>query len=151
MLFLAILPTVLGYSGGGGEGGAGQSCDAIDLCSVQNKCPFGMDKVARPERSSVYSLTSSFSSYVPGELIELHLRVTARRIQKKLNAGVRQCQCDKAAAGCDDILGFMPCGDAYAEGTATATEPYLESAKWIGVLLYAVREGDASEVKVGEW
>ena len=148
---------VLAYSGGGGEGGSGQSCDAIDVCNVQwpgqpaNSCPPGMTKVAPPERSSVYALTSPSESYAPGELIELHLRVTSRTIQKRLDAGVRQCVCDKTATGCDDVLGYLSCGTTYADGTMTATEPYLESAKYIGLLLYAVSEGDAAETKVGRW
>ena len=37
------------------------------------------------------------------------------------------------------------------DGSMTATEPYNENAKYIGLLLYAVRQGDATEAKVGSW
>ena len=108
-----------------------------------------MTKVASPERSGVYTLTSPSLGYVPGELVEVHLRVTSRRIQKKLDAGVLQCTCAMSQSDCS--VGFLPCGTTYADGSMTATEPYNENAKYIGLLLYAGRQGDATEAKVGSW
>ena len=153
MLPLAVV--FLGYSGGGGEGGSGQTCDALNLCNVPwdgataVSCPSGMTKVAPPERTGIYTLTSPSASYTPSGLVEVHLRVTARLIQKKLDAGVRQCQCNIALADCS--VGYKPCGATYADGAQTATEPYMENAKYIGLLLYAVRENDPTEAKVGAW
>ena len=138
-----VITPVFAFSGGGGESGEGQTCDAINLCDVNWEgsgisCPPGMTKVAPPERSPVYEFSSSVSSYVPNELVEVELRVTARLIQKKLNAGVLQCEC----ADCG--LGYTACG-------GTNTVPHMENAKYIGLLMYAVRVGDANEVKVGSW
>ena len=155
LVWLLHLPILVAYSGGGGEGGTGQTCDALNLCNVPwdgasaVSCPSGMTKVAPPERTSVYSLTSPSTSYTPGELVEVHLRVTARRIQKKLDAGVRQCQCNMALADCS--VGYKACGSTYAGGAETATDAYMENAKYIGLLLYAVRDQDATEAKVGAW
>ena len=139
----------LAFSGGGGEGGAGQTCDAISLCDRSwdggaASCPPGMTKVAPPERSEVYSVSSPTATYVGDELVEIHVRVTAPLIQAKRDAGVLQCNCDmNTVEGC--ALGYLPCDDA------TLTEPHLESSKYIGLLLYAVVEGDATEAKVGQW
>ena len=150
------------FSGGGGDGfdGAGlpllQSCDAINVCRVpcvkhngipcwvdpttgvlrnarlpgtrdngmvvqELVCPNGMTAVAPPERSPVYTLTAASSTYIPGELLHLELRVTQRLIVGKMHAGRR------------------------------LETRWNESAKYIGLLLYAVRTGDATEAKVGNW
>ena len=135
------------YSGGGGEGGEGQTCDAIGLCDLPWEggvvsCPPGMTMVAPPERSDVYSVSSPTTTYVSSELVEIHVRVTVPLIQAKRNAGVLQCSCNSTVDNC--ALGYLPCDE-------TLTEPYLESSKYIGLLLYAVREGDEAEAKVGEW
>ena len=132
---LALFSLSFAFSSGGGEGldASGspflQSCDAISICEYQGNglCPPGMDKVAPPERSSVYAVRTGSNddpaldptSYTPGELIPIHVLVTRRLIRGKANAGL-------AIAG-------------------------NESAKYIGLLLYAVREGDVSERKVGRW
>lgn len=148
MLMLPAL-SCLGYSSGGGEGGAGQTCDAISLCdqlwdgAATASCPSGMTKVAPPERSQVYTVSSPTSAYTGGGLLEIHVRVTAPQIQAKRNAGVLQCNCDIDADE-DCSLGYTPCD-------STFTEPHLESSKYIGLLMYAVREGDSTEVKVGSW
>ena len=135
------------YSGGGGEGGEGQTCDAIGLCDLPWEggvvsCPPGMTMVAPPERSDVYSVSSPTTTYVSSELVEIHVRVTVPLIQAKRNAGVLQCSCNSTVDNC--ALGYLPCDE-------TLTEPYLESSKYIGLLLNAVREGDEAEAKVGEW
>ena len=145
MLLLFLLP--FSYSGGGGEGGSGQTCDVINICNIvwsgsAASCPPGMTSVAAPERSTVYTLTSPNPSYNPDELIELHLRVTARLIQAKRSAGVRQCNCLADTTDCP--LGYLPC-------SSTLTVAHMESAKYIGLLVYAVRQGDANEAKVGAW
>ena len=97
MLSLAALLLVPAYSGGGGEGGSGQTCDAINLCNVNwdgatsASCPPGMTKVAPPERSDTYTLRtgdgadvgSDPTHYVPGELLPLYMRVVKRTIVGK--------------------------------------------------------------------
>ena len=136
VLFTLATPA-LTFSGGGGNGqqptsGAPalvQSCDAINICGAPpaGVCPSGMTLVAPPERSSTYTLRTADkglpsndpTSYIPGELMTLYLRVTARHILGKEDAGRR-------------IVGN-------------------ETAKYIGLLLYAVDQGDASETKVGDW
>lgn len=156
---------VFAFSGGGGDGytDAGapllQSCDAINVCRVPcvnpnsgypcyvhpvsgfllTACPFenypcadgrptqdllcpnGMQAVAPPERSPIYRLTAASSAYTPGELLHLELRVMERTIVGKLHAG------------------------------RAIESRWNESAKYIGLLLYAVRTGDAAEAKVGSW
>ena len=101
-------------------------------------------QVAPPERSEVYSVSSPTATYVGDELVEIHVRVPAPLMQAKRDAGVLQGNCDmNTVEGC--ALGYLPC-----DGT-TLTEPHLESSKYIGLLLYAVVEGDATEAKVGQW
>ena len=70
-----------------------RSCDAIGLCGPPpgNYCPKGMDKVRGPVRSDTYTLRtgdgpswqSDPTSYVPGELLPLYLRVTRPTIMGK--------------------------------------------------------------------
>lgn len=131
LLLSALLCSAEGFSGGGGEGGAGQNCDAINVCALDYgitggagnpigaSCPPGMHLVAPPNRSSVYEVRGP-PMYAPNELIEITVRVTAARIVGKRNAG-------------------------------STTTTRTESAKFIGLLLYAVRAGDATETKVGSW
>ena len=140
LLSLAVVPTLLSlaYSTGGGRERGVQSCDAIDICKYG--CPVGMTKVAPPERSATYTLRTgdgaSWSSdpiqYVPGELLPLYLRVVRRTI-----VGKGFCRIPVKFGG------FRETDEPCFTGN--------ESAKYIGLLLYAVRTGDSSESKVGEW
>ena len=58
-LVLHLVQSILAYSGGGGEGGAGQTCDTINLCNVQwpgetgATCPPGMTKVILPSNRTL--------------------------------------------------------------------------------------------------
>ena len=97
-MFSLLHALCFAYSGGGGEGGEGQTCDAIGLCDLPREggvvsCPPGMTMVAPPERSDVYSVSSPTTTYVGSELVEIHVRVTVPLIQAKRNAGVLQCSC----------------------------------------------------------
>ena len=92
-LIAALLGVSIGYSGGGGQTGEGQSCDAINICA-SGTCPTGMTLVAPPERSDVYSIRTGkgndvdATSYVPGDTISIFIRVEKQRIQKRK---VRRC------------------------------------------------------------
>ena len=127
-----LCTVIMAFSGGGGSGDADdgtplvQTCDALTLCTIPDgsgglQCPAGMALVAPPTRSAIYEITTEdgSSSYRPGSLVPLTLRVTQKRIMGKKNRGT--------------------------------TNTSLESSKYIGLLLYAVREGDALEHKVGGW
>ena len=108
-MFSLLHALCFAYSGGGGEGGEGQTCDAIGLCNVAWEggvvsCPPGMTKVAPPERSDVYSVSSPTTTYVGSELVEIHVRVTAPLIQAKRNAGVLQCSCNSTVENCAGLL-----------------------------------------------
>ncbi len=136
-----------GFSGGGGNGQRPssdaadlvQTCDAINICGVppHGVCPSGMTLVAPPERSWVYTLRTGDTgpafadptSYIPGELMTLYLRITSRVIMGKEDAGRRH-----AGQRCV----YHRC-------------VYNESSKYIGSLLYAVAAGDPTETKVGDW
>ena len=121
LLLSALLCSAEGFSGGGGEGGAGQNCDAINVCALDYgitggagnpigaSCPPGMHLVAPPNRSSVYEVRGP-PMYAPNELIEITVRVTAARIVGKRNAG-------------------------------STTTTRTESAKFIGLLLYTSLAG----------
>ena len=130
MLPVAAL-TALAFSSGGGEEGrqgspTAQSCDAIYLCAFGG-CPPGMTLVAPPERSTAYTLrtgdgpdpSNDPTTYVPGELMPLYLRVTRKMIPGKEESGT------KIVAN--------------------------ETAKYIGLLVYAVASADLNEAKVGGW
>ena len=93
-----------------------------------------------PVRSDTYTLRtgdgpnwqSDPTSYVPGELLPLYVRVTRPKIM-----GKGYCQIVDKFGGVRDTLERCDMG--------------MESAKYIGLLLYAVKTGDSSETKVGEW
>ena len=128
----------LAYSSGGGRERGVQSCDAIDICKYG--CPPGMTKVAPPERSDTYTLRtgdgpvvgSDPTHYVPGELLPLYMRVVKRTI-----VGKGWCTIPIKFGGVRETNERCFTGN--------------ESAKYIGLLLYAVRTGDTSEHKLGEW
>ena len=124
-LITLFAPLLHAFSTGGGLGFI-QLCDAVDFCS-SGTCPRGMHLVAPPTRSSVYQLRTGDlqpvaqdpTSYVPGELVKVYVRVTSRMIPAKYEAGARTGR--------------------------------NESAKYLGILLYAVRLGDMNEEKIGFW
>ena len=120
-----VLPIAAAFSGGGGSGetdsGAPiqQSCDAIGVCALPDedgslKCPDGMHKVAPPVRSEVYVLATEAGGTT---------YVPGELVPLTLTVTQRQ------------ILGMVDKG----RGNTT-----LESAKYIGLLLYAVRGFDAT-------
>ena len=136
---MLLLPAAcLAYSSGGGRERGVQSCDAIDICKYG--CPPGMTKVAPPERSDTYTLRtgdgpvvgSDPTHYVPGELLPLYMRVVKRTI-----VGKGWCTIPIKFGGVRETNERCFTGN--------------ESAKYIGLLLYAVRTGDTSETKLGEW
>ena len=119
MLPLAAL-TALAFSSGGGEEGrqgspTAQSCDAIYLCAFGG-CPPGMTLVAPPERSTAYTLrtgdgpdpSNDPKTYVPGELMDLHVRVVTPRIQGFRNAGTPQCRCSGRCGGSSGSQSSLP-------------------------------------------
>ena len=65
-------------------------CDAISLCAG-GTCPTGMEKVGPPIRSSVYRLEAESTSYEPGALVPLVIRVLQPEIEAMRNAGKAQC------------------------------------------------------------
>ena len=136
---LLITSATVAYSSGGSiTREPHQSCDALGICATG--CPPGMTKVAPPERSDTYTLRtgdgadwrSDPTSYVPDELLPLYVRVTRRTIMGK---------------------GFCVRPIKFGGEVETTERCFTgnESAKYIGLLLYAVRTGGASETKVGEW
>ena len=121
-------------------------CDAIKICQLDGStmCPQGMEYVAPPQRTSSYTIEAEGgATYVPGELITLHLRVASPTIQGKRNAGALQCRCTgKCGPYCD-------CGKAATAKCTPTTTPFMESSKYIGLMMYAVRADDPTEAKVG--
>jgi hypothetical protein len=45
VVFAALATVAAAFSGGGGNEGSGQSCDALNLCMAGGRCPAGMEKV----------------------------------------------------------------------------------------------------------
>ena len=128
VLVSILLPMVVAFSSGGGSGGDSgmQTCDALYLCTISDgaggvQCPAGMTLVAPPVRSATYQLTTEDGT-----------SSYASGELKSLTLAVTRKQ----------IIGKADKG---------ATNTSLESAKYIGLLLYAVRDGDSSEAKVGSW
>ncbi len=131
---LALLLTASrAFSAGGGSGTTDtgtpilQSCDAISLCRIPDddsggyRCPDGMTKVAPPERSTIYQLETEDASTTYAADSLIPLTLSVTRKQ---------------------IMGKRDRG---------MTNSSLESSKYIGLLLYAVRRGDMRERKVGSW
>ena len=102
-LITLFAPLLHAFSTGGGLGFI-QLCDAVDFCS-SGTCPRGMHLVAPPTRSSVYQLRTGDlqpvaqdpTSYVPGELVKVYVRVTSRMIPAKYEAGARTGPLGQAA------------------------------------------------------
>ena len=101
-----IFAVARGFSDGGrgpppdGDDGTPliQTCDAIGLCNIPDtatdaitayRCPDGMSAVAPPVRSPVYVLGTEdgATSYTPGKLVPLTLRVTQKQIMGKRDRG----------------------------------------------------------------
>lgn len=51
IVLAALVAVAEAFSGGGGNEGSGQSCDALNLCMAGGKCPAGMDKVCSEEHT----------------------------------------------------------------------------------------------------
>ena len=93
LALLALSHHAAAFSAGGGSG---QTCDAIGVCSG-GTCPDGMELVAPPTRSTAYSVRSGSASplsdpttYVPGSLVTIHVRVESQRIQQRKKGGELQ-------------------------------------------------------------
>ncbi len=126
-----------------------------------------MELVGPPARSDVYRIVAERTSYVPNELVQLRIEVTAREIQAMRKAGTAQCYCEEKNANnkrCPDESGVCDCvctaaGECtHPEGTArkvtrgcTLTGAVMETSKYLGLLMYAVKAGDPDETKVGGW
>ena len=140
-------------------------CDTIGVC--RNGCPGGMELVGPPARSGVYRIEADVTSYTPNELVQLRIEVTAREIQAMRKAGTAQCYCQEKNSNnkrCPDESGVCDCvctaaGECtHPEGTArkvtrgcTLTGPVMETSKYLGLLMYAVKADDPNETKVGGW
>ena len=131
LLVLASALLAAAFSGGGGSGDAddgsplAQSCDALTLCEIPDngttRCPDGMSKVAPPVRSDVYVLATEDGSTSYTPGELLPLTISVT--QRRI----------------------------IAKRDRGATLGGNESSKYIGLLLYAVQLGDATEAKVGSW
>ena len=164
-LLVAAAPFAVALSSGP------KSCDAIDLCPG-GVCPDGMELVGAPIRSAHYSLETSSTSWSPGELITLEIKVTQRQIQATRNAGAPQCECQQTDEPTNrrcpgpqcrrcpgntnldpDWVGMCDCeSDIGPRCTFTApVTPVMETAKYLGLLMYAVKANDPLETKVGSW
>ena len=140
---LLQLLSVLGYSSGGSiDRNPPQMCDGIDVCpstnvplpcarrpcpfEVRRVCPGGMTEVAPPVRTDAYSIRTGNAeqSQDPTQYTPGELIPLYVKVLKRTIPG-------KAEAG-------------------RVTRGY-ESAKYIGLLLYAVQTGDDAETKVGSW
>ena len=126
-------PLLYAFSGGGGtQGSAIQMCDAISTCSSSTSgrygnsypCPRGMHLVAPPERTSVYTLRTGNGNLAddPRAYVPGELVTLFVRVTHRL------------------IPRKMDAGRTIMAN---------ESSKYIGLLLYAVQVGDASETKIG--
>ena len=130
MLPVAAL-TALAFSSGGGEEGrqgspTAQSCDAIYLCAFGG-CPPGMTLVAPPERSTAYTLRTGDGpdpSNDPKTYVPGELMPLYLRVTRKMIPGKEE------------------------SGTKIVAN---ETAKYIGLLVYAVASADLNEAKVGGW
>ena len=158
---LALLLAGRGFSTGGGPAEkGGQSCDAVNICS-SGTCPAGMEKVAPPERSDVYQIhaANAAASYTPGETVSIWITVQRKLIRTRVNNGQFACRCpgvapvgSRLSIGCGvqtfagKLRKFVL--DTTGESSLLCDVPMMESAKYIGLLLYAV---DGSETKVGSW
>ena len=130
----------------------------------------GMNNVAPPTRDATYEIkaamphdeSSAVTQYVPGQLVEIWINVVKQRIHRKKYKGKLICYCGPYYREQPDIVctaqkrfGFTRKVDKH-DGNglvwvgpwSNCTEPFMESSKYIGLLLYAV---DANEVKVGSW
>tara|TARA_B110000208_G_scaffold190485_1_gene254502 strand:+ start:1283 stop:3244 length:1962 start_codon:yes stop_codon:yes gene_type:complete len=134
-----------------------------------------MTRVAPPERTAAYEIRTGRpetavgtdrTSYVPGETVSIFIKVTQQRIvtRKEISGvkGVELCHCDAPYRhdGIDRVCNsaYMPTVKqqkksklppyAAVLGPISCIEKNFMSAKYIGLLLYAV---DAEENKVGAW
>ena len=143
---LALITAVASVSSGA------KVCDAIDLCAG-GTCPEGMDLVGPPERTDVYRVETDTESWSPGELITVRVLVKSASIVAKRNAGKTQCTCigrrcpaPNSAGGCD----CATCCDGIARRCEVGPE-IMETSKYLGLLMYAVKANDPLETKVGSW
>ena len=135
VLAAAVLLLFLPACGAFSDGGRGplqtdddgvpliQTCDAIALCNIPDaetggtRCPDGMTKVAPPKRSEVYALATEDGSTTYTPGKIVPLTISVTRKR---------------------IMGKTE------RGTLNSS---LESAKYLGLLLYAVKEGNSGGVR----
>ena len=145
MVLLRVLlwaPLVYAFSSGGGTGSSVQLCDAVSVCGVPGTypagrrlrhtrpprpvyyCPPGMHLVAPPERTSVYTLRTGDGNIADDP---------------------------RAYVPGELVTLFMRVRERYIPKKMDAGRSIManESAKYIGLLLYAVQVGDSSETKIG--
>ena len=133
MPVLLLWPLVYAFSGGGGTAGSAvQLCDAISTCGsasptgryAPGPCPRGMHLVAPPERTPVYTLRTGDGNLAddPRAYVPGELVTLFVRLTHRM------------------IPRKMDAGRTILAN---------ESAKYIGILLYAVQVGDTSETKIG--
>ena len=166
-LFGSLCALALAYSGGGGPSGEGQSCDAVNICA-SGTCPKGMTRVAPPERSSAFTIRTADgaddpTSYIPAETVTIHIKVTEQLLQNRKSKGKYTCVCDWPYTDqerTDCTTPYMPKTSSvrrkrapdgtykYYPGPIPCTTKKMESATYIGLLIYAV---NAAEKKVGTW
>ena len=162
-LLVAAAPLAVALSSGA------KSCDAIDVCPG-GVCPDGMELVGAPIRSAHYSLETSSTSWSAGELITLEIKVTQRQIRSMRNAGALQCECQQTGQPRErrcpgpkcrrcpgnmnldpNWVGMCDCGSEVGPTCTVTTTPVMETAKYLGLLMYAVKANDPLETKVGSW
>ena len=128
---MAWLPIVVAFSSGGGDptrqgSPTLQSCDAISTCG-SGTCPSGMTLVAPPVRSDTYTLRTGRGALPvsdPNDYVPGELLTLYMSVTRRMIPGKEQ-------AGARIVAN--------------------ETAKYIGLLVYAVRANDATERKVGGW
>lgn len=138
-----------------------KTCDAINMCDTINNgaagvCPDGMELVGAPVRSDTYAIETAATSYTPGDLVPISIKVTQREIQAMRNAGKRQCYCEddnpSNSPRCPGNTMGAICDCECPTPTTCAhpsnaprrlrrgcpvTGPVMETAKYLGLLMYA--------------
>ncbi len=125
MAALLLPAALLAFSPGSDPEAGTQSCDAIGVCS--RGCPRGMHLVAPPERSAAYTLrtgTGESPSTDPTRYVPGALMELYVKVEQRTIRGKKD---------------------------AGQTAGGVESAKYIGLLLYAVKTSRPDEAKVGSW
>ena len=146
--FLAMV--FLGVSGVTAESSGSKVCDAINVCPG-GTCPAGMELVGPPLRSAVYRVETDAPTYTPGALVPIRIKVTQPQIASIRNAGKPQCPCTGRRCPGGAMATVCDCDLVQRQCTVDQANPILETSKYLGLLMYAVKANDPSEEKVGSW